>query len=201
MVELGKQRGMSPARVATLVVLFACLTLMGIMGYRLLNPAPDSQIEGAARINGEGREVAVKPHSATNFSLQAYGGETISLSGLRGKVVVLNFWSSWCPPCKDEAPVLERVWQRYKDKNVMLLGVNVWDKGPAARQFLLEQGITYPNGAPTAPVAAEYGLTGIPETYVIDPKGMVVRHWNGPLSDSELTELIASALPTTSSKP
>jgi len=181
--------------VATLVVLAACVALMGVLGYRLMNPTAASNIQNSARINSEGRNVAVQPHPASPFTLTTYDGREIGLESLRGKVVVLNFWSSWCPPCKDEAPALERVHQRFKDGDVVLLGVNVWDKGPEAEQFLFEHGITYTNGAPTAPLAAEYGLTGIPETFIVNPEGQVVSRWVGPIGDADLSELIAAALP------
>lgn len=191
----------SRARIITaVVVLTLCLALLGTLGYRL------AQGEGGGssplRINSAGSEVPVKPYAATDFELESYEGGTMKLSDLRGKVVVVNFWSSWCPPCKDEAPEFQAVHQAYEDKNVVVLGVNVWDKDKDAKGFLLEQGITYRNGVPKgAGLAAEYGLSGIPETFIVNPDGMVVKRWNGPLTQTELSDLIAPALTAAENSP
>ncbi|MDQ3856122.1 MAG: TlpA family protein disulfide reductase [Chloroflexota bacterium] len=190
-----RRRRPTGTQTATLVVLAGVLALLGLIGYRLLNPAAASEVENSARINSEGRPGSIERGPAQDFTLRTYEGQDLSLSRLRGRVVVLNFWSSWCPPCKDEAPVLEKVYQRYKGQGVVMLGINVWDKGADARQFLYEQGITYTNGVPTTPVAAEYGLTGIPETFVVDPRGVLISRWIGPVGDSDLSEMIVAALP------
>ncbi len=192
------RRNLSPARLAVLGVLVALVAFLGLVGYRLANPPGGSPGLGAPGINAEGRLASAAPEPAADFTLQGFDGEPITLSELRGKVVVLNFWSSWCQPCKDEAQVLEQVSRRYKDKNVVVLGANVWTTEQEARNFLEEQGITYPNGRTEAALAAEYGLTGIPETFVIDPEGVIVRRWLGPLTEDDLAGLIDAALPSAS---
>ena len=186
---------MSAPRVAIIGVLVATMGLLALFGYRLASPGSGSSLEGAGRVNNVGRMGKMEPRAAEDFSLKSFDGETIQLSDLRGKVVVLNFWSSWCVACKKEAPVFQRVWQSHQDKDVVILGVNIWDKEEQATGFLAEQGITYPNGTPEGNLAAEYGLTGIPETFVIDTEGMIVRRWLGPMTDAELSALIAAGRP------
>jgi cytochrome c biogenesis protein CcmG/thiol:disulfide interchange protein DsbE len=186
-------RGMSGGRLALVGVLVAAVALLTLMGSRLVGQGGGG---GAPQVNSQGREGSVDGGPAADFTLRGFDGSTTRLSDLRGQVVVLNFWSSWCAPCREEAADLERAWQRYKGRGVTLLGVGVWDQDAAAREFLLEQGITYPNGFPEGgrPVAAQYGVGGIPETFVIDRRGNLVRRWNGPVTVAQLGELIEDAL-------
>ena len=109
------------------------------------------------------------------FTLTTFDGEPISLESLRGKVVVLNFWASWCyPACYEEAPVLERGWREYRDRSVMLVGINIQDKEEPARKFLQQFGHTFPNAPdPQGRVSVDYGVYGVPETFFIDRAGRV----------------------------
>jgi cytochrome c biogenesis protein CcmG, thiol:disulfide interchange protein DsbE len=125
---------------------------------------------------GSGKEAAIgKP--APDFSLDRLDrAGTLQLSSLRGKVVVLNFWASWCFPCKQEAPALAAASKRWGDR-VVVLGVDVNDFQGEARRFARKYGLTYPlvhdNRNVTSP---KYGLTGLPETFFIDRRGKVVEH-------------------------
>jgi cytochrome c biogenesis protein CcmG/thiol:disulfide interchange protein DsbE len=112
---------------------------------------------------------------APDFELTTFEDQVITLSELRGKVVLVNFWASWCIPCEDEAKDLEQVWQEYKDRGVVVLGVNYTDTQPAALDYLSRLGITYPNGPDRGSrISREYGLVGVPETVLIDQSGTVV---------------------------
>ena len=99
-----------------------------------------------------------KPAAA--FRLKTFDGPEISLEGLRGRVVVINFWASWCyPACYEEAPVLERGWRAYKDREVMLVGINIQDKEEPAKRFLAQFGHTFPNAPdPAGRVSVDYGV-------------------------------------------
>ena len=111
---------------------------------------------------------------------------TLSLASLRGKTVVLNFWASWCGPCKREAPALEKLWRDYRGKGVVVLGVDSNDLSGDARRFLSAHRITYPVVSdPNGLVAANrYGIAALPVTYVIDSRGRVVGgEVLGPISE------------------
>jgi cytochrome c biogenesis protein CcmG/thiol:disulfide interchange protein DsbE len=109
----------------------------------------------------------------------------LSLSALHGKVAVVNFWASWCIPCKDEAPAIESTWQRYKDKGVVVVGLNVQDLVPEAMTFLRVTGATYPNVRDKDnSVYRAYGLTGVPETFFIDRQGRIVKKFPGVVVDA-----------------
>jgi cytochrome c biogenesis protein CcmG/thiol:disulfide interchange protein DsbE len=100
---------------------------------------------------------------------------TLSLADLRGKAVVVNFWASWCDPCKEEAPVLEAAWRKHKDAGLIVLGVDFNDLRPDALRFMERAGVTYPvvydrDGG----LVAKFGATGVPETFFIDRRGRLV---------------------------
>lgn len=113
-------------------------------------------------------------------------GRTVQLRALRGYPVVVNFWASWCIPCKKEAPRLDAAAQRHAG-SVVFLGVDVQDLTSDARTFLSYHQVRYPslrdNGGQTYD---GYGLTGVPETYWINPRGRIVAHYAGAISSAQL---------------
>lgn len=142
-----------------------------------------------------GRATDVRPRPAPDFVLTSFDGQRIQLSDYRGRIVVLNFWATWCPPCRVEAPVLQRAAERMESAGVTILGIDVWDDQAAAIEFLNETGVTYPNAEDTTRlIPVEFGVTGLPETFVIDRQGVLVRRWVGPLTDEDLDELLAPVL-------
>jgi len=98
----------------------------------------------------------------------------VSLAGLRGKVVVLNFWQSYCPPCTHEAPVVSAVSKQWAGKNVVFVGVDEQDLSGPATKFMKRFDITYPVIADDGPLIGHYGVTGYPETFFIDRHGRVI---------------------------
>lgn len=111
----------------------------------------------------------------------------LALAELRGTPIVLNFWASWCGPCRKEAPILERGWRRAGPRGVLYLGLNMQDSVDDALSFVREFGLTYPMiRDPGDSVARAYGAVGIPETYFIDRRGRVVGHVIGTVSPSVL---------------
>jgi cytochrome c biogenesis protein CcmG/thiol:disulfide interchange protein DsbE len=123
---------------------------------------------------------------AAPFVLTSYAGEPMSLEANKGRVVVVNFWASWCmPACYEEAPVLERNWRTYKDKGVVVLGVNIQDKPEAARKFIDQFSLTFPNALdPAGKVSIDYGVYGVPETFFIDARGRIRAKHAGAVTDT-----------------
>jgi len=120
----------------------------------------------------------------------------LDLASLRGKVVVLNFWASWCVPCKSEAPRLEAAWRRYRGQGVVVVGVDAQDFTGDARRFIRRYKLTYPN-VHDGPgnVGSKYGVTGFPETYFVDRRGRLVGdRVVGEVSAAKLTAGIRRAL-------
>jgi cytochrome c biogenesis protein CcmG, thiol:disulfide interchange protein DsbE len=118
----------------------------------------------------------------------------LSLAELRGVPVVLNLWASWCSPCREEAGRLEDGWRAFGPRGVLFLGLDIQDVHDDGRAFIRKHGATYPSvREPGREVANSYGATGIPETYFIDPRGRVVAHVIGVVSDRQLADGAAAA--------
>ncbi len=119
---------------------------------------------------------------APPFTLPLFDGGVLRLADLSGKVILLNFWASWCVPCREEARDLEAAWQKYKTQGIVFVGVNIQDKESDARAFLEEFGITYPNGIDRgSTIAIDYGVWGVPETFFIDRAGRITYKQVGAL--------------------
>jgi cytochrome c biogenesis protein CcmG/thiol:disulfide interchange protein DsbE len=119
------------------------------------------------------------------------GQNPVNLSDLKGKVVVLNFWASWCIPCAEEAEELQAVYEQYKDKDVVFLGVDWTDIEGDALNYLNRFGITYANGPDLQTrIGPRYHISGVPETYVIDRDGNVQFTKISPITVAELSGVI-----------
>lgn len=148
---------------------------------------------GGFGVNSVGRAANVRPLPAPDFKLTAVNGSEVRLSELRGQIVVLNFWASWCPPCRDEARALESAWRSQQGNHVVFLGLNLWDAENDARNFLNQFGVSYPtlldaNGT----TAIEYGVTDIPETFGINASGVLMKRWIGPMSATDVATFVES---------
>ena len=178
---------------AMMVITVAILAFLVLMWYGLVRASAGGKPAGVV-VNEEGKLAATRLRDAPDITLSLFDGGSFRFGEHRGQVVVVNFWASWCPPCRAEAPVLESVYRQYKDRGEVFLGVNLWDKDADARQFLQEFGITYPNGLDVrGKMAVEYGVTGIPETYIVDASGQVVGRWIGPITAAQLSQFIEQA--------
>jgi cytochrome c biogenesis protein CcmG/thiol:disulfide interchange protein DsbE len=135
--------------------------------------------------------------AAPAFSFTTFEGESISLDQLAGKGVVLNFWASWCDPCRDEAALLEETWRSEQENGIVFIGLDYLDQEPAAKAYLAEFGITYPSGPDLQSAAARrYGIKGVPETFFIDPQGNITDIVIGPIvSAARLDEYLAKIRP------
>jgi cytochrome c biogenesis protein CcmG/thiol:disulfide interchange protein DsbE len=154
------------------VALVAVAGLLGLLVWRLTHESHPPKIGGPA----------------PNFKLERLDGNgTIDLASLRGKPVVINFWASWCEPCKSEAKALEQASHRYGPSGVVFLGIDYHDVTPDARTFLAHHGITYTTLQDgSGMVGDRYGLTGVPETFFVDRRGRIVGdHILGPITEKK----------------
>jgi peroxiredoxin len=120
-----------------------------------------------------------------DFSAPRLDGTPVRLSGLKGKVVFLNFWATWCPPCREEMPSMEALYQRFRDRDLEFLAVDIQEDKDGVAAFMKEYGLTFPVVLDsTGRISAEYGIRGIPTTFIIDREGGIIasvvggRDWN-----------------------
>ena len=167
--------------IVSVAILTPALAVLGLLAY------------------GFGREPKDIPsplvgRPAPAFTVGLFDGSTVRLVDLQDKVVLVNFWASWCPPCRTEAPVLEAAWRKVKDSGVVFLGINTQDNEDAARDFLDEFSISYPNGRdPGGKIAIDYGIWGLPESFVIDRGGRISYKHVGAIGRDTITAKIDEA--------
>ena len=188
-----RRRGLMSVRGWTILGVAAVLApLLMLLAWAAVRQ--QGQPAGAG-INTQFGEVRVQETPAADFELRLHDGGTLRLSDLEGKVVVVDFWASWCTPCRQEAALINRVYAGYSGRPVEFVGVNIWDGEDAARVFLVEFGVAYPTGAdPNGDIALDYGVRGIPEKYFLDGNGVVRRKYAGPMPEDVLRSTLDALL-------
>jgi len=168
----------------------AVALVVGLLGLLVWKVAHDNPGGVAADFN------AGKKVQAVDFTLGRLNGKgSLSLSSLRGRVVVLNFWAAWCDPCKSEAPRFQSAFERYRRHGVAFVGLDVTDYSGDARAFLARYGITYANVRDQkGRVLAKYGGLPIPRTYVVSRSGRVVGYIFGEARPEAIDSTIKKAL-------
>lgn len=139
---------------------------------------------------------AQQPTPAPEFTLPDLDGKPHKLADWRGKVVVLNFWATWCPPCRYEMPAMQRAWEKVRDENIVFVGVDVGEDSDTVFTFLADYPVEFPLLLDQdAKVIEQYPVTGLPTTYVIDPRGRIThravggREWDDEALLKELRSL------------
>lgn len=182
--------GLPGGALARAILLCIALTLAMACGSQ---GAPSGQTDGDQAPSDD----------APDFSLTLYGsetradGDTLRISDLEGKPIVMNFWFPSCPPCVAEMPDLERVYQKHKADGVEFIGVQLvgLDTVDDGKRFINDMGITYPVGADEdASIVPAYGVTSFPTTVFIDRNQGIARKWAGVLNEEKLEELVAEIL-------
>jgi len=190
------------------LVVLSGLVILGLVAYSYLLSEPSYRVPQLSEVSAsgliartsrgtfldKGAEVLPEVEApklgflAPDFELLTFEGRIVRLSGLRGRPVLLNFWATWCPPCRAEMPDLERFHREYGEK-IVLLGVNWNDDPKEARSFLEAYGITYLNAIDRdGKVFVRYRLTAIPTSFWIDERGIIRGIWDGAMSFETLVE-------------
>jgi cytochrome c biogenesis protein CcmG/thiol:disulfide interchange protein DsbE len=180
------RRGKIVLQAAAVLVVALLVALLGWQVFRT-----DKGRDLSGKVDKGGRP------AAPTFTLDRLDGDgKLSLASFRGKAVILNFWASWCVPCKEESPRLQDFWERNRSKGVVVVGIDAQDFDFDARRFVDRYGLTYPilrdkHGS----TLGHYGISGFPETWFVDRRGRLVgKHIEGPVSDEELERYVRLAL-------
>jgi cytochrome c biogenesis protein CcmG/thiol:disulfide interchange protein DsbE len=170
------RRGLGPGSIMLLIGVALTAIVFGVALFRQNQTQPETG-------------------SAPDFTLTTLDDGELRLADQRGKVVVLNFWASWCIPCRDEAPVLQSIWEKYRDRGVVVVGVAYTDTERGARDFIAEYGQTYPNGMDLGTrISEQYHIQGVPETFIIDQQGNVAEFIYAAVNEADLSALLDSLL-------
>ena len=156
-------------RAAQALAVAGVLALLGLLVWKIA-----SRDDGLAGELAKGK-TPLAPTVEYELLNTADRGSNVSIADFRGKAVVVNFWASWCIPCKEETPYLQSIYEKYRDRGLVVLGIDNEDLRADARRFLERYGVTYPavysKGASSA---GRWGVTGYPETFFVDRKGRLV---------------------------
>lgn len=159
----------------------AVLAVVGLLGFGLLS---------------EGEATIAVGEPVPDRELPALGGAgSGAIADYRGRWVLVNLWASWCGPCREEAPALERFWRRHRSDGLTVLGINVQDNSDDALAFVREFGLTYPQLRSVGDErSAAFGSRGVPESFLVDPRGRLALIWRGPVDAPFLRERVLPLL-------
>jgi cytochrome c biogenesis protein CcmG/thiol:disulfide interchange protein DsbE len=163
-------RGRNVQRVAQAVALIGVAALLALLVWKVVA----GNGGGAADALARGEVVTAPPFTLERLDA-AGAGKQLSLADLAGKPVVVNFWASWCIPCKDEAPVLQKTYEKYRSRGLVVLGIDAQDFRKDGRHFMKRFGVTYPvvyDGKGST--LGKWGVTGFPETFFVNRSGKLV---------------------------
>ena len=179
------------------IFLGAGLPLVGLFAILVWASAQSGGQAVSLGVNNEFGEVIVTADQAPDFDLELLRGGSLSMKDLRGKVVMVDFWASWCPPCRQEAPDLAKVYLEYQDRQVEFVGVDIWDDAGSAQGYLDEFQVPYPNGVDAqGTIAIAYGVRGIPEKFFVGPDGTIIKKFVGPIKAADLRVVLDDLLAT-----
>ena len=166
---------------------------------------------GGLGVNDEFGQVDIDQQTARDFSLELFNGanlegtnegQTLNLGELRGKLVMLDFWASWCPPCRHEAPDLAQVYLEFQGAPVEFVGVDIWDNRSGALNHIERYNVPYPNGFDgEGIIAIDYGVRGIPEKIFIDSDGEIIKKFVGPITADTLRDTLNQLLASNNNQP
>ena len=156
------------------------LALIALLAWALVNAGSNP---GGLAVNDKFGQVPVDAEAARDFSLVLLDGQTVTLSELQGRVIMLDFWASWCPPCRQEAPTLAQVYREFQGQAVEFIGIDIWDRPSDAREYVVLFDVPYPNSIDSKGIVAiDYGVKGIPEKIFIDSNGVINKKFVGPIN-------------------
>ena len=194
MAEMNEQKK-SPEKPGVGFVLYLTVAMIFALVIALVFVSPPENDGDKPPVQSFGGGPQSTGYAAPDFVQRSIGGQKVSLSDYRGSLVVINFWATWCGPCKVEYPVLQKRSRDYRDKGVQFIGIAHQDKEKNVLRFVNSHGAEYPmvidyNGR----IARDYEVTGIPWTVIVDADGMVSTVFTGLFSEDKFRSVLNSVL-------
>src|SRR5258708_30600345 len=195
--EVTRRRSRKRSITIFAVVSILNVALLALLWTQLLTPAHTTQLsqQNDPSLTGDMASSPLLGKTAPDFTLAPVdgNGNVLRLAYFKGRPMVLNFWASWCGPCNDEMPFLQKSWPRLQAQGVTLLGIDGSEKPGDGPKFLQKYSVRYPNVQDTldGQTALNYGVTSFPETVFVNAQGMVVAKWLGALNEPGLQKELA----------
>jgi len=190
---------MNKKQIVVITIILVVLAAGIVMAFNSSKPDLTPTKEATVARNASDLQVENK-NMAPSFSLSTIDGKTISLADYKDKGIILNFWATWCPPCRAEIPDMIELQSEYESKNFTFIGVAVGDKPEKVKTYIKNQGINYPVAIGTPEITNDYGqfidggIRGIPTSFIINTKGEVLGHFVGARSKEVFEEAIKESL-------
>ena len=196
---------MEPRKRSTIIIILLiviCIVLAYFyLSYREEKIQREREVEYERLYPSLGIQRVDPPEEAEDFTLKTLKGGTVSLKDYRGRLIFLNFWATWCGPCRAEMPSMQRLWEEFKEEDFVILAINIQEESKLVSSFMDERGLFFPVLLDEkGKVARSYGIRGIPTTFFLNPEGEIIgkavgaRDWASKESFQLIEELLFEAL-------
>ncbi|TET62394.1 TlpA family protein disulfide reductase [Candidatus Aerophobetes bacterium] len=192
---------MEPRKRSTIIIILLiviCIVLAYFyLSYREEKIQREREVEYERLYPSLGIQRVDPPEEAEDFTLKTLKGGTVSLKDYRGRLIFLNFWATWCGPCRAEMPSMQRLWEEFKEEDFVILAIDIQEESKLVSSFMNERGLSFPVLLDEkGKVARSYGIRGIPTTFFLNPEGEIIgkavgaRDWDSEESFELIRELL-----------
>lgn len=197
---------MEPRKRSTIIIILLiviCIVLAYFyLSYREEKIQREREVEYERLYPSLGIQRVDPPEEAEDFTLKTLKGGTVSLKDYRGRLIFLNFWATWCGPCRAEMPSMQRLWEEFKEEDFVILAIDIQEESKLVSSFMNERGLSFPVLLDEkGKVARSYGIRGIPTTFFLNPEGEIIgkavgaRDWDSEESFELIRELLFLTVP------